>query len=93
MVFLGAAFRGEVVVQVVVQLDPVEPGILGQLQAFPQVHPVRVGKGPEVDGFLHIEFDEPQRAITPGQAVVFYIDDEIVGGGIIETESPVVSVV
>ena len=47
----------------------------------------------EVDGFLHIEFDEPQRAITPGQAVVFYIDDEIVGGGIIETESPVVSVV
>ena len=47
----------------------------------------------EVDGFFHIEFDEPQRAITPGQAVVFYIDDEIVGGGIIETESPVVSVV
>ena len=29
-------------------------GILRQLQAVPQVHPVRVGKGPEVDGFLHL---------------------------------------
>ena len=33
------------------------------------------------DGTLHVEFDEPQRAITCGQAVVLYDGDVVVGGG------------
>lgn len=33
---------------------------------------------------LHIIFDEPQRAIAKGQAVVLYDDDIVVGGGTIE---------
>ena len=32
-------------------------------------------------GRLHLAFDEPQRAIAPGQAVVVYRDDTVLGGG------------
>ena len=32
----------------------------------------------------HLEFDEPQAAISPGQAVVFYDGDAVLGGGWID---------
>ena len=35
------------------------------------------------EGRLHIRFDEPQRAVTKGQAVVLYDGDNVVGGGVI----------
>lgn len=38
-----------------------------------------IGKG----GDYRVQFQKPQRAITPGQSVVFYDNDQVLGGGII----------
>lgn len=36
------------------------------------------------DGTAEVRFDTPQRAVTKGQAVVFYDDDTVIGGGTIQ---------
>lgn len=38
---------------------------------------------PEENGFARVEFHAPQRAVTPGQAVVLYQGDLVIGGGTI----------
>jgi tRNA-specific 2-thiouridylase len=48
-------------------------------------HTPAAGRVRSLDGNrAEFEFDAPQAAITPGQAVVFYSDDTVVGGGWID---------
>jgi len=37
---------------------------------------------------VDVHFARPQKAVTPGQAIVFYNLDEVLGGGIIESSQP-----
>lgn len=39
---------------------------------------------PTEGGRVKVIFNEPQRAITPGQAVVYYRGEKVIGGGVIE---------
>ena len=44
----------------------------------------------EADGILKVQFQTPQKAVSPGQSVVFYEGDRVLGGGIIQRpEKPV----
>lgn len=64
----------------------------GEFKAMAKIRYNHKGVGatvfPQSDGRAKIVLDEPQRAVTPGQACVFYQDDLVVGGGWIVKEAP-----
>ncbi|HSP04461.1 MAG TPA: aminomethyltransferase beta-barrel domain-containing protein [Acidimicrobiales bacterium] len=53
--------------------------MLAQCSAHGTPHPATVTPGP---GGATVTFDEPQRRLAPGQSVVLYRGDLVVGGGI-----------
>jgi tRNA-specific 2-thiouridylase len=48
-----------------------------------KAHEASVAATPLPDGSARVHFDEPQRDITPGQWIVFYDGEVVIGGGII----------
>lgn len=40
------------------------------------------------NGRIYVEFDEPQRSVTPRQSVVFYLGEQCLGGAMIEAPGP-----
>jgi tRNA-specific 2-thiouridylase len=70
---------------------PVTPfSCLAQIRSHAQ--PVAATAEPLEPGRLLVRFDEPQRAVTPGQSVVLYRDDEALGGGRIAAGRPALEV-
>lgn len=73
------------------------PGLRGEARVAAKVRyrspevPAVVRPAPGQAGAVEVWFDEPQRAITPGQAVVFYDGDRLAGGGVIEEALDLVS--
>lgn len=58
-------------------------GIAAEVKIRYKAAPARATLHPLAGG-VEVRFDHPQRAVTPGQAVVFYDDDRVIGGGIID---------
>ena len=57
--------------------------ILAKIRYTAKETPARIQSLP--DSRLEVRFESPQRAITPGQSVVFFRKNELLGGGIIES--------
>jgi len=79
----AAALRAQVVplADVVWAHDPVTGPVLVQCSAHGTPHPAQVE--PSASGAT-VTFDEPQRRLAPGQSVVLYRGDLVVGGGVAE---------
>lgn len=68
-VFTPSLLRGQT--EVTVKVRYATPAVKATLQP---IHPFA----------LRVQFHEPQRALSPGQSAVFYSEDKVLGGGIIQ---------
>jgi tRNA-uridine 2-sulfurtransferase len=66
-----------------IKYDPIPAGVqlIARVRYRDNGAPAHVEQQP--DGLLRVTFEEPRRAITPGQSVVLYEGEDLVGGGVI----------
>ena len=76
-------FRNRFLVREVNWIRPLAPGDTVEAQVkIRHNHPGAVARVEALaNSQARVDFIEPQRAITPGQAAVFYDGDEVLGGG------------
>lgn len=72
-----------------IAFDRLERAVAVQAKIRHNHHPAPATISPLEGERIEVVFDFPQRAVTPGQSVVFYQGDLVVGGGIITTPLPV----
>jgi tRNA-specific 2-thiouridylase len=63
--------------------EPTDP-VRAQVRIRYRHEPAAATIYPLADAHARVVFDQPQRAITPGQTTIFYNGDEVLGGGWIE---------
>jgi tRNA-specific 2-thiouridylase len=69
-----------------VAFDPPAEPVRAEVKVRYRHEPARATIHALPEGRARIVFDEPQRAVTPGQATIFYDGEEVVGGGWIEKQ-------
>ncbi len=81
----GSQYRSELTADDLNWISVPEPvsGMRVQAKVRYQARPAGAVLEPLSDGSVRVIFDEPQRSVTPGQAVVFYDGNLVVGGGTI----------
>ncbi len=69
-----------------ISVDTIQGAVACQAKIRYNAQPVNAIVEPAGEDSVRVRFDEPQRAISPGQAVVFYQDENVLGGAWIERE-------
>lgn len=64
--------------------SPLEPGKVYQAKIRYSAMPADCRVEQHQDGTVTVRFDKPQRAVTPGQSIVFYEGERLVGGAVIK---------
>ncbi len=89
--YAAEALADELMLTSVRSVRDIEPGrpVLAKIRYKSEKMPARVY--PAGDDRIRVVFDRPQRAVTPGQAIVLYDDDIVLGGATIGETVPAVA--